>query len=151
MIERDVSNRLLPEPDAITAPFWEAASNGRLVLQYCTRCSRFWHFPVELCAVCRRADLLDWREVSGRGTVYSYINVHVSRIPGFQDRVPYVVLCVELDEQSGLRMFGNVAGDPEMVCVGSRVQVEFERVGGMTFPQFAIVTADGNQDVGATA
>lgn len=149
MSEHEVSNRLLPEPDTTTAPFWEAARSGKLVLQFCARCSRFWHFPVELCATCRRPDMLGWREVSGRGTVYSFIGVHVSRILGFQDRAPYVVLCVELEEQAGLRMFGNVVGDPDPILIGDPVQVEFEWVDGVALPQFAITKSDGKRDVGA--
>ena len=42
-----------------------------------------------------------WREVSGRGHIYSYEIVAHAIQPGFKEWTPYPVVLVELDEQRG--------------------------------------------------
>ena len=32
-------------PDALTQPFWDAANEGRLVIQHCHACNRLQHPP----------------------------------------------------------------------------------------------------------
>jgi hypothetical protein len=80
------------------------------------------------------------RQVSGRGTVFTYtVNEHP-----FNPTVPppYVIAIVELDEQPGLLLATNVVDcEPDSVTVGMPVDVRFERqhVGDDTvyFPTFA--------------
>ena len=90
--------RPLPRPNTYmdTQPFWQAAKNGKLVIQYCkdTGKPQFFPRPVSLANGKRN---LEWREVSGKGTVYSYTNTF-SAWPGHEDRVPYLVALVELQE-----------------------------------------------------
>ena len=68
---------------AESGPFWEATREGRLLVQWCTACDRGIFYPrvSALCAVRRpggrrpagaeRASTLEWREASGRATVYA--------------------------------------------------------------------------------
>jgi uncharacterized OB-fold protein len=98
--------RPMPRPNTYmnTQPFWEAAKNGKLVIQYCkdTGKPQFFPRPVSMANGKRN---LEWREVSGRGKVYSFTNTF-SAWPGHEDRVPYLVALVELEE--GVRMLGNL-------------------------------------------
>ena len=80
-------------PEALVEPFWESAARGVLSLQRCSACERFIHFPLAACPTCHSPASLEWRTVSGLGTLYSFIVVHRSRFPAFS-RLPYVVGCV---------------------------------------------------------
>jgi hypothetical protein len=67
-----------------------------------------------------------YREVSGRGTVYSFSIVRRGQGP-WRDPAPYVVAMVQLEEGPTL-MTNLVAVDPETVRVGQAVHVVFEPV-----------------------
>jgi 3-oxo-4,17-pregnadiene-20-carboxyl-CoA hydratase alpha subunit len=44
-------------PDELTKPFWDAANEGRLVIQNCKACNRLQHPPAPTCDQCgSRAD-----------------------------------------------------------------------------------------------
>jgi uncharacterized protein len=119
------------------APFWAAARERRLVLQWCTACERTIHFPRVVCPGCGGVDL-EWREASGRGTVYAATVVHTRAPSRLADRAPYVLALVELEE--GARMMTNVVGsDPASVQVGDAVTVTWEESGdaaGTILPVF---------------
>ena len=125
----------LPTPDAETRPFWDAAKNGKLVIQYCkdTGKPQFFPRPVSLANGKRN---LEWREVSGRGTVYTYTVTYQNQSPGFREELPYVLAYVELEK--GVRLLTNIVGcAPAQVRIGMPVQVSFEDVTPeVTLPKF---------------
>ena len=43
-------------PDELTKPFWEAANEGRLVIQNCKACNRLQHPPAPACSQCGSRD-----------------------------------------------------------------------------------------------
>ncbi|MFF5371769.1 Zn-ribbon domain-containing OB-fold protein [Streptomyces sp. NPDC013187] len=101
----------LPEPDAFTRTYWEAAAEGRLLIRRCGACGRAHHYPREFCPHCWSEDVT-WETASGRATLYTWSVVHRTDLPPFSDRVPYVAAVVELTE--GPRMMTEIvgAGDP---------------------------------------
>jgi hypothetical protein len=110
---RDVAwEKPLPAPDPVSDPFWQAASEGRLLHQRCPRCDHRQFYPRALCTACG-ADP-EWAESSGRGVVHTFTVVRQFGSKPFRDELPYVVAVIELDE--GVRMLGNVTGCevPEM-------------------------------------
>jgi hypothetical protein len=116
----------LPEPSATTAPFWNAAHQGRLELQYCGKCDSFQYYPRAICANCWNEDI-QWKPCSGRGSVYSYSICNTPGLPSFKGNVPYVVAMVELEE--GVRMTTNIIDCAVTdVSVGMKVEAVFERV-----------------------
>ena len=63
--------------------------------------------------------------------VETFSVVHRTFAPGFAQRLPYVIAWIALDEQPGLRVFGNVLGIPvESVEIGLPVEVIFEEIEG---------------------
>jgi uncharacterized OB-fold protein len=60
--------------------------------------------------------------------------------PRFAEIAPLVVVAVELDEQPGLMVVGNVLGaDPGSVRIGARCAVEFEWLDDtICLPQFRL-------------
>ncbi|MEU2540151.1 Zn-ribbon domain-containing OB-fold protein [Streptomyces iakyrus] len=97
----------LPEPDAFTRTYWDAAAGGRLLIRRCGACGRAHHYPREFCPHCWSEDVT-WETASGRATLYTWSVVHRNDLPPFADRVPYVAAVVELAE--GPRMMTEIVG-----------------------------------------
>ena len=117
--------RPLPRPTPTTKFFWDSAKEGKLALQYDPTSRRYQFWPRANSVKTGRRNL-EWRVVSGKGTVYSYTITYVPTA-GFQDRVPYVVGLIELDEK--VRIIGNVVNiKPDDVKIGMRVRVTFEKL-----------------------
>ena len=67
--------------------------------------------------------------------VYSHVIYRRASHPAYQDRVPYNVSLIELDE--GLRMVSNVVNcDAEKVYTGMPLEVIYEDLGEYTLPKF---------------
>jgi uncharacterized protein len=116
-----------PVPDEGSAPFFDGARAGRLMLQHCGACGD-WSWPVrERCPHCFAARL-EWRQASGRGSLYTYTIMHQVMNPGFASAVPYNVAQVDLAE--GVRVTSNIVGiDNDALRIGMPLQVVFEQVG----------------------
>jgi uncharacterized OB-fold protein len=99
---------LLPSPTAQNAPFFDGLRRGRLTLQRCSSCGRIRAPIAPVCPYCG-GEPAEWAELSGRGTVHSWIRYRRSYLPEFEALLPYVVLCVALEE--GPRLFGRLVGD----------------------------------------
>lgn len=116
----------LPIIDSLTEPYWEAANDGRLLVQRCTACDRFQHYPRPHCVHCGTMDP-EWVEASGLGVVHTFTIIHRNDAPGFVDELPYVFAIIELGE--GVRMAGNIIHiDPEEVHIDMPVRVFFDRI-----------------------
>src|SRR5258708_19446467 len=77
-------------------PFWEATRQRKLVIQYCKATKKYQHFPRPVSIFTGRRRDIEWREVSGKGTVYSFTIAHRGP-PAFPGREPYAVPSVTLD------------------------------------------------------
>ncbi len=121
-------NKPLPVPinPQFTAPFWEGARRGELVLPRCRTCSTVFFYPRELCPECLSSDL-DWVAASGRGRVYSYTIVHQPAHPSFRADSPYLYAIVQLDE--GVRMVSNIVDCPhDELAINMPVVAVFDAV-----------------------
>jgi uncharacterized OB-fold protein len=100
------------------APYFEAASLGKLLLKYCNGCNQYHHYPRALCPFCF-SDKTEWKEAKGTGTIYSY---SVTRVSG---PTPYAIAYVALDE--GVTMLTNIVDcDLDTIRIGQKVQVTFK-------------------------
>ena len=95
----------VPEPDAFTRPYWEAAGQGTLLLRRCRACGRAHHYPREFCPHCWSEDVA-WETASGRAALYTWSVVHRNQLPPFAGRTPYVAAVVDLAE--GPRMMTEI-------------------------------------------
>jgi len=117
-----------------TQAFWDAAADGRLVVQKCTDCGRLIFYPRPLCINCF-SDQLEWQEVSGKGEVHTFSVIHAAPLVGFEEEMPYILAVVQLEE--GPFMMANIRNcDPDNVRVGLKVNVIFEERDGRAIPQF---------------
>lgn len=115
-----------PQPDGLDAGFWEACKRHELVVQQCSKCGTMRHTPEWVCYKCLSPDY-HWQPVSGKGTIYSHMNVVYPAHPALKDRVPFNVVLVELADAQGIRMVGNMIDTPyEEIHIGMPVEVCWE-------------------------
>jgi uncharacterized OB-fold protein len=129
-----MNDRLLPQIDD-DAPFWEAAADHELRMQQCGECGRIWWPPGPVCPSCWSRDH-EWVELSGRGEINTWVVFHRAYFEEFEDRVPYNVAEIELEE--GPRYLANVVGcENDDLYRGMPVEVVFEDVTDeVTLPKF---------------
>ncbi|KPI19770.1 protein of unknown function DUF35 [Actinobacteria bacterium OK074] len=133
----------VPEPDAFTRAYWDAAAESRLLIRRCGACGRAHHYPREFCPHCWSDDV-SWQRASGRATLYTWSVVHRNDLPPFGERTPYVAAVVDLAE--GPRMMteivadGDGGGAPAVADLraGAELKVAFRRAGELTVPVFRI-------------
>ncbi|MBI2887548.1 MAG: OB-fold domain-containing protein [Chloroflexi bacterium] len=130
-----------PIPDELDRPFWAACNEGRLVIQHCTRCDRLQHPPEPTCAQCGSADNLEWRQVSGRGRIYSYAVMYDTPVTVLQADQPFNIVVITLEEDPGIQMLSHLPGTTvDQVPWGASVQVEFETTpNGQKVPEWRVV------------
>jgi uncharacterized OB-fold protein len=126
----------IPVPDPDSAPFWEGLKIGKLMLCRCDDTGKWIHPPLERSRY--TGGPVHFEEVSGEGTIYSYIVVRQALVPG---RVPpYVVALIELAEQPGLRINAVIDADPAEVRIGRPVRARVVDLGetGYRIPEFLL-------------
>ncbi len=96
-----------PLEEAGAAPFFAAAQRGELRIQTCSACGRRRFPPRPMCPWCHSLES-EWLRQSGRGRIWSFAVPHPPLLPPFVDASPYVVVVVELEEDAGIRLVGNV-------------------------------------------
>lgn len=134
-----VEAAVVPIPDKLSQAFWEGAKKNELVIQRCQACRHWQHEPEPICAACLSFDL-GYESVSGDGVVDTFCIPVQAFHPSFEDKLPYVLAVVELDEQPGLKVVSNIVDiQPDLVRVGDRVQVTFRPLAeGFVLPVFRI-------------
>jgi uncharacterized OB-fold protein len=115
-----------PPVNPETKPFWDATTQGRLLLVRCRTCQSVIWYPRAICPACSSTET-EWFEASGRGTVYSYTVNHRGDGP-YRQAAPYVLAYVELEE--GPRVMTNlVEVDHDQLAVGMPVEAVFSDTG----------------------
>lgn len=89
-----------PRMSAFTQPFWEGLAKGEWQSTCCETCGKFTFPPKPICPHCW-SDKMQWKDLSTRGTLYSWTRIH-SAPKVFVDESPYTVCIVDLD--IGLRI-----------------------------------------------
>jgi uncharacterized OB-fold protein len=116
----------VPEADGLSAPFWNGLREGRLRIQHCQACGTWQHAPEWLCHHCHAFDP-PWDETAPRGRIYSWERVWHPVHPCLNGHGPYLVVVAELPGAGGVRMLGNLLGDPNAeVVIGAEVEGVFE-------------------------
>ena len=114
----------VPQPTPDTAPFYEGTLRGELLLQRCTDCGTWRHYPRPTCPACLSRTFA-WEPASGRGTVYTWTIVRGPTLPAFEKKLPYNVVDVLLDE--GVHFVSEVLDcPPDEIRAGMPVMATFE-------------------------
>jgi uncharacterized OB-fold protein len=111
-----------------TQAFWNAARENRFTIPVCTACGKAHWYPRAICPFCA-SDKMQWRDASGKGTIYTY---SVMR----RVKEPYVIAHVTLAE--GPTMLTNIVDcDFDKLRIGQSVAVVFkETENGPPVPMF---------------
>lgn len=127
----------LPSSTEYSAFFWEYAKRHELAIQRCDRCRRYQHWPTPVCRNCSSFQLSP-SVVSGRGTLDTYTVALQSFHPYFDDKIPFILAVIELEEQEGLKLVANLVECSEADAqIGIPVEVVFQDVSAeLTLPQF---------------
>lgn len=134
-----------PEITDVNRAYWEGLSQGVLRYQHCESCGTDWLPARSHCPHCLSAQT-SWRASGGRGKVMSWIVYRKAYAPHLENRIPYDVTIVELDE--GPRLLTNVV-DSEAgtrLSVGARVELAIEEEEGFHLPRFRLAPASGAAD-----
>jgi len=132
----------VPQETALSAPYWKAAREGKLMLQSCGSCGKVRHYPQLLCGNCQSNEVA-WVNASGAGTVHSWTVTHHAFHPGFASEVPYTLVTVDLPE--GVRMLGRY-DDATPLKLGLPVQLKFEPdAQGTPVPRFTYDSSNKGQ------
>ena len=116
----------IPTPSPTTQPFWDALNEGRVSIQQCSDCHAWVFYPRSHCSKCLSPNL-QWKVVSGEGSLYTFTIARQPTSPHFADEVPQKLAVVELDE--GVRITTTlVKVDEEEIEVGMRVKPYFDKV-----------------------
>ena len=137
---------LTPTIDKDGAPFWEYAARGELRIQACTACGELRFPPRPCCPHCQSFDS-EWRRMSGRGRIWSYVRPHPPLLPAYAEQAPYNAIVVELADAPRIRLVGNLVTtpdaplnsvDPDRLRIGAKVQIAFTDIDGIATPRWLL-------------
>jgi uncharacterized OB-fold protein len=114
--------------------FWfEAAREGRLLIQRCANCGTLRQPPGPACPRCRSFEW-DTIESARRGTLHSFTVIHHPQDPAFT----YPLAVGLLDLAEGTRLVADIAGiAQEELEIGMELEVTFtEHAHGDVLPRF---------------
>ena len=127
MAEQTTANTTMkkprPVPTPTAAPYWEGLAERKIRIQYSPSQDRYIFYP-RVRAPRTLANDLEWREISGAGTLYTYTVAERPVAPMFADPVPHILAIVQWDE--GPRFSTEIVNaEPDQLTVGMRVRPVF--------------------------
>ena len=84
-------SRPMPVPTPTTQPFWDALAEHKIRIQYSPSAQRYVFYP-RILAPGTLADDLQWRQISGAASLFTYTVAHRPVAPHFADAVPHLSL-----------------------------------------------------------
>jgi uncharacterized OB-fold protein len=118
----------LPEPTPVSAPFWAALREHRIRIQYSPSSGRYVFYPRTL-APGTLADDLEWREIDGAGTLFTYTVADRPTGPPWADALPQLLGVVEWEV--GPRVSTELVDvEPGEIRIGMRLTPVFYDVPG---------------------
>ncbi len=113
----------IPEPTPVSRPFWDGLAERRIRVQYSPSLRRFVFYPRTL-APGTLADDLEWREIDGAGTLYTYTVARRPTGPPWAQAIPQLLGVVQWD--AGPKVSTElVEVDPDDIRIGMRVEPVF--------------------------
>ena len=107
------------ERDLVThhTRYWQAASNGQLLIKRCNGCGEYFFYPRPICPLCA-SDQTEWVIACGQGRVYAF---SLMRRKGEIVSAPAFITL----EEGPTIATGLLGGSPENYRVDMRVELTF--------------------------
>jgi uncharacterized OB-fold protein len=119
----DSLTRPLPLPTPTSAPFWDGLRRHEVWIQFSPSLQAYVFYPRVL-APGTLADDLQWRRISGAGTLVSFAVAQRPVAPQFADAIPHLLGVVQWDE--GPRLATELVDiEPAQLRVGMAVSPVF--------------------------
>ncbi len=137
----------MPQPmvDKESLPWWQAAAQHRLTVQCCDNCQYCRLPPAPICSECQ-SNKSHWEEISGKGTLYSYTEVHRAVATG--QTLPFVIAIIQLDMDgigtgNSVRIMSNIVdANPDELEIGKAVSVAWETMSDtVSLPRFKLLSS----------
>ncbi len=126
----------LYQPSPETADFWDGVARRELRLKWCPHCARAHHPKRIVCTFCGTTELAG-RRACGRGSVYSFSEVHRAAIAAFAPATPYTVGVVKLEE--GVHLFTRLFPTAGAIAIDDPVTLDFRVLEtGQLLPVFLV-------------
>lgn len=126
-----------PRISADTKMFWEGCKEHKLEIQRCKKCGKLRWPAAFLCPDCLSSET-EMQEMSGEGTLYSYVTFQKAFHPSVQDKVPYTVGVVEME--GGVRIISNIVDcEPEQLACNKKLKMKWMDCEEYTKPVFELV------------
>jgi uncharacterized protein len=130
-----------PAVSAESRPFWDAAAEGRLIVEQCKNCNLYIFPPRGVCRRCYGREMT-WVDVRPPGVLHAHTENHQPWLP---DLGPYTVGLVELPNHDRIRLVGFVQGFASGPRIGDLVDFKFARFrAGLSRLYFAPWSDDGD-------
>lgn len=113
----------MPVKTPVSAPYWDALAEHRIRIQYSPSLREYVFYP-RILAPGTLADDLEWREISGEGTLYTFTIARKPVSPHFANSVPQLLAVVAWDEGPHLST-EMVNVDASDLQIGMRVKPVF--------------------------
>lgn len=134
----------MPVMTEISKPFWLGLNKGEINIQQCNHCHGWVFFPRNHCNHCLSHDL-EWKSVSGKGTLYSYTLTRIPTLPEFSDEMPQALAVVELEQ--GVRVNTTLVGVSEdKINIGMALKPVFDQVDTKGNTLLRFTAADNDLD-----
>ena len=126
-----------PVPNIDDEAFWDGCQNDELRMQRCAVCKKYRWLPRPMCPYCNALEH-EWVMVSGRGKVFSWTVIVHPVHPAANEKVPYNVAQVQLDENPDLILVTNLVEiDNDAIRIDLPVEAVFvEHEPGVKIPKF---------------
>jgi uncharacterized OB-fold protein len=113
-------NFLYPNITAYAKEYWEGLKKRKLKAQKCSKCGEVFFPPRARCPKCLSKEL-GWVELSGRGKLYSWSEIHV---PPLAFEKPYVLGIIDLEERVG-RIITRIDAKPEELEIDMKMKINY--------------------------
>lgn len=105
-------------------PYWEGLQQETLLAQRCESCNERFYPPQAHCPVCLSKDYR-WFELSGKGTLYSWTEVH------FRPSPTHVIGIIDLEEKIG-RSIAKIEAKADLLKIGVPMNAVFLKTDDVT-------------------
>ena len=122
-----------PQVHELSAPYWKALDEGRLLFQRCEACAHAWLPARSECPHCL-ARQPRWETASGRARLVSWVVYHHAYHDYYATRLPYNVAVVELDE--GPRLVSNIVDARGDLRSDMPLEIVVQREAGTALARF---------------